>query len=48
MNTSGIGLGLVISKQIVEQYEGSIQVKSIPGEGSTFSFRVKLGELQEE
>jgi len=31
MNTSGIGLGLLISKQIVEQYEGSIQVNSSVG-----------------
>ncbi len=42
----GSGLGLVISKQIVELMEGSVGVESIVDKGSNFYFTVKL-ELQE-
>ena len=30
MNTNGIGLGLVISENIVKQYDGSIGFESVP------------------
>jgi signal transduction histidine kinase len=36
----GTGLGLPISRQIVEAHGGVLDVTSVPGEGSTFWFRV--------
>jgi PAS domain S-box-containing protein len=38
----GTGLGLAIVKQLVEAQGGSIDVKSKPGEGSTFSFALNF------
>ncbi len=37
-NYGGLGLGLYITKQIVERHEGSIWVESKEGSGTTFSF----------
>jgi signal transduction histidine kinase len=39
-NISGLGLGLYITRQIVEAHGGSIQVESQPGQGSTFIVRL--------
>lgn len=36
----GTGLGLVISKQLIERMGGSIQVRSEPGQGSLFAFEL--------
>lgn len=39
---SGLGMGLVLSKQIIERMGGEIHVESRPGEGSTFYFLIDL------
>lgn len=41
-NREGSGLGLSIVKQLVEAQGGSIDVTSVPGEGTTFRFRLPV------
>jgi len=39
---SGLGIGLYISKEMIERHNGSIWAESKEGEGSTFSFSLPL------
>jgi signal transduction histidine kinase len=41
-NTSGIGLGLVISDKIASNFGGKIVFQSEAGKGSTFTFTFEL------
>ncbi len=37
----GIGLGLAITRQVIKQHQGSLDVVSAPGKGSTFTLTLK-------
>ena len=48
MNVHGIGLGLVISQKIIQQFGGDISFESKEDEGSNFKFVLKLFEDQNQ
>ena len=39
----GIGIGLAITRQVIEQHHGKLNVESKPGKGSKFSMSLPLG-----
>ncbi|MAZ29385.1 MAG: hypothetical protein CL868_20220 [Cytophagaceae bacterium] len=43
-STKGTGLGLAIVKKLLEKMDSAIQVESVVGEGSTFSFSIDFNE----
>ena len=43
----GVGLGLAIAQQLVQAMQGSIQVESKPGQGSTFTVYLPIREGEE-
>jgi signal transduction histidine kinase len=47
-NYGGLGLGLYITKQIVERHAGTIWVESREGQGTTFSFSLPVATVVEQ
>jgi signal transduction histidine kinase len=39
---SGLGIGLAITKQVIEQHHGKLEVESVPGKGTKFSVRLNI------
>jgi len=38
----GLGLGLAIARDIIEQHQGQVGVQSAPGHGATFWFTLPI------
>ena len=44
--TQGTGLGLALTKSLIELHEGALELESTPGEGTTVSFILPIRRLQ--
>jgi signal transduction histidine kinase len=42
--SQGTGLGLAVTKKIIEEHKGSIEVQSNPGQGTKFTVRLPVGK----
>jgi signal transduction histidine kinase len=47
LGISGRGLGLTITKAVIEQHDGQIWAASTPGKGCTFSFRLPIADADQ-
>lgn len=47
-NISGLGLGLFITREIVNAHKGTIRVESEPGHGSIFTVEIPLGSSEQD
>lgn len=45
-NYGGTGLGLALSKNLIELLDGEISVESTPGKGSHFTVKIKVAEVK--
>ena len=43
----GSGIGLAMTYRIIQLHNGSVDVESVPGEGTTFTFRIPLSNASE-
>ena len=41
----GLGLGLAFVKRIMEAHRGTIDARSVPGEGTTFSLLIPVADM---
>lgn len=46
-NVDGIGLGLMVTKKLIEEMGGQLDLESVPGDGSTFEFDLAVGPRSE-
>jgi signal transduction histidine kinase len=44
----GMGLGLTITRQVIKQHGGTLEVDSTPGEGTRFTIRLPLASMSKE